>query len=310
MTGDDDALGRLLEALMAAGGASEALPNPSNLERDDLLAVAAELLRRGWIDASAPGRANGRLFAIRNIRVTAAGRQALGHLRASSGRSAVDSSKEQTVSTLDEKRSRRLLFMRRLYDVTNGSKLGRADMWELGEEFGWSRDDVQNVVEYLEGEGLLEYAAMGGVIAITHFGVVEVEQSLSDPEAPTEHFPPSINVIHVEKMYGSQIQQGTVDSVQEGNFLPQGMEDSLRNLLSSLRRDLSEIELGKDDRSELETELATAELQLESGRPKRSTIRTSLTTIGELLTKATVVSGSSVQLATHIQTLHEILPGV
>src|SRR6185437_4570001 len=67
---------------------------------------------------------------------------------------------------------------------------------------------------YLVEEGLLERVAFQGVIAITHHGVKEIEQARREPEKRTTHFPP-INVIHIGQMTGSQIQQGTHDSVQQ-----------------------------------------------------------------------------------------------
>jgi hypothetical protein len=304
---DDEALGRMLEALVAVGGASETLPAPPSIEPGEVMDVAQELLRRGWIDAAANLRGDGKLFAIREIRVTPAGQEALRHLRATVGRSAIA---EGRSTPLEEKRRRRLLFIRKLYEVTDGSRFARANMLELGAELGWDPSEVQNVVEYLEGEGLLEYVTLGGGITITHLGVLEVEQTLSDPESPTEHFPAAVNVIHIEQMYGSQIQQGTIDSTLEARFLSQDDSESVHALLASLRADLADIVLEEDDRSELEAELGTAELQLQSSRPKLTTIRASLGRIGELLTKATVVSGSSVQLAAHINRLHEILPGI
>lgn len=311
MTADSELSGRLLEALMADGGASESLPNPSDLDRDSLHALASELLQRGWIDAGTKPRADGKLYVIRNVRITMAGERALADLRAISGRSVEGQSMTQSSRSLEEKRTRRLLFMQRLYELTDGSKLARANMWELGQGFGWDRAEVQNVVEYLKGEGLLDFAAMGGVINITHLGVLEVEQAMSEPDAPTEHFPPSVNLIHVEQMIGSQIQQGTKGSVQEGNFLSDGARDSVRDLVQSLRSDLTDIVLEDEvDQSELEAELATAEQQIKSRRPKRSTIRTSLEAIEGLLAKATVVTGSTVQLAAHLETLHVILPGI
>lgn len=303
----DEALGRMLEALVSAGGASEMLPAAPGVEPGERMDVAQELLRRGWIDAAANTRGDGKLFAIREIRVTAAGHEALRQLRAAVGRSAIA---QPRATPLDEKRRRRLLFMRRLYQLTDGSRLAGVNMWELGAELGWDRGDVDNVVEYLEGEGLLEYVAMGGEIGITHMGVVEVEQTLSDPEQGTVHFPAAVNIIHIEQMHGSQIQQGNVGSSQEGHFVSEDTSQSLRDLLVALRADLGNILLDDDDRSELEAELGTVEQQLGSSRPKAGTIRASIERVGQLLGKATTATGSAVQLASHIEELHKILPGI
>jgi hypothetical protein len=304
---DDEALGSMLEALATVGGASEMLPSAPNVAPGERLAVAEELLRRGWIDAAAAARGDGRLFAIREIRLTPQGQVALKDLRATLGRTRPA---DHRTTPLEEKRRRRLLFMRRLYESTNGSRLAGINMWSLGSELGWDRAEVDNVIEYLEGEGLVEYIGMGGEIAITHAGVVEVEQSLSNPEEETLHFPAAVNIINVENMYGSQIQQGTTGSAQEGHFLSDVAADSLRAALAALRADLGDVVLDAEDRSELEAEIGTAEQQLGSSRPKLATIRGSAQRVTQLLTRATVVTGSAVQLAAHVERLHELLPGI
>ena len=42
-----------------------------------------------------------------------------------------------------------------------------------------------NIVEYLVGENLVEYVAIGGEIAITHYGRKEIESALSAPDIAT-----------------------------------------------------------------------------------------------------------------------------
>jgi hypothetical protein len=67
----------------------------------------------------------------------------------------------------------------------------------------------------------------GGGIGMTHQGVLEMEQAQAAPEKPTEHFPP-INFIHIEHMTQSQIQQGTIGSVQQmAQIVTPGESDAL-----------------------------------------------------------------------------------
>ena len=67
---------------------------------------------------------------------------------------------------------------------------------------------------YLKQEGLLEYVALGGIIAITHMGVLEVEQSREKPSQPTQHFP-ALNIIF-GNVTNSQISQSSPGSHQTG----------------------------------------------------------------------------------------------
>jgi len=186
------------------------------------------------------------------------------------------------VESIEEKRRKRLQFMHRLHEATGGSELAGVNQFELGSELGWSGEETQQVVEYLKGQGLLEYRGLGG-IGITHPGVVEVEESLSNPRQETEHFPAAINIINIEQMHGSQIQQGTVHSQQHGQFLREADREPLQELVNTLRAVLPGAGLAEEDRRQAEAELATVEAQLSAPKPKRSFIRASLESVRDLL---------------------------
>jgi predicted transcriptional regulator len=109
---------------------------------------------------------------------------------------------------VDEKRKQRLEFMDALYRITDGVEMFLTTVDEVATEVDIDAATANKIAEYLVGEGLMRYEAMGGVIAISHTGVVKVERALSQPDIATEHFPPAINVIHIGRMEHSQISQG------------------------------------------------------------------------------------------------------
>lgn len=115
---------------------------------------------------------------------------------------------------LDEKKKRRLEYLKMLYDLTDGDRFKYVSGFRLGENLGFNKQEANQIVDYLVGEGLVQYVALGGTIAITHEGIKEVESGLENPKNPTEHFPP-INVIQVGKMVNSEIQQSTTNSNQQ-----------------------------------------------------------------------------------------------
>jgi hypothetical protein len=196
---------------------------------------------------------------------------------------------------VEEWREKRLRFMYRLYDATGGSELADINGHELGYELGLSSEETDRVIEYLRGEQLLAYPGLGG-IRITHRGVLEVEKSISNPKQETEHFPPAINVIHVGEMHGSQIQQGTVQSQQYGQFLTEAEREPLRELVNTLRAVLPEADLVEEDRRQAEAELATVEAQLSAPKPKRSFIRASLESVRDLLAPIASLASHSAEL--------------
>jgi hypothetical protein len=210
---------------------------------------------------------------------------------------------------VEEWREKRLRFMYRLYDATGGSELADVDRHELGDELGLSSEETDRVIEYLKGEQLLAYPGLGG-ISITHRGVLEVERSISNPKQETEHFPPAINVIHIGEMHGSQIQQGTVQSQQRGEFLTEADREPLRELVNTLRAVLPEADLVEEDRRQAEAELGTVEAQLNAPKPKRSFIRVSLESVRDLIAPIASLATRSAELTQAVEQLHRQLPGI
>ena len=104
---------------------------------------------------------------------------------------------------------------------------------------------------------------MGGQISITHPGVVEVEESRTKPDTPTEHFA-AFNVIQ-GTFYNSPVQQGSTGSV-----LIQQDSAELRTLIEELvatfNEHLDQLGLTDEQRDEALAELMTLEAQ--AGSPK------------------------------------------
>jgi len=199
------------------------------------------------------------------------------------------------MADIQQLRERRFNLLHKLWEVTGGDEYRGVDMWELGNDLGFTREDVENVVQYLQGEGLLQHLALG-VIGITHRGVVEIEDALQHPEGATTYFPP-VNIINIHHMEGSQIQQGTSASSQIASF---GIanSDELARFLQRLRGEIPNLSLEPDDHSELHAEISTVEAQIASPRPKRHIIRDSLHSIQRILESAagTAIGAELVQL--------------
>src|SRR5215204_5698821 len=113
------------------------------------------------------------------------------------------------MKTLEEKKIDRFNFLKNTYEKTTRGGLQMFDAAKIAEEMGLEKNEAELIVDYLEGEGLLKTHSDGWeLISITHRGILEVEQALSEPSQPTEHFPPVINFINVDQMHNSQILQG------------------------------------------------------------------------------------------------------
>lgn len=98
---------------------------------------------------------------------------------------------------------------------------------------GADSSEVQSIVDYLAGEGLVESLAdEAPLVRITHRGVVEVEQSLMDPKQPTEHF--ALQVIQNFHSVVGSVQTGNQNVANVVQNFP--YESEVLALLEELRR--------------------------------------------------------------------------
>jgi hypothetical protein len=183
--------------------------------------------------------------------------------------------------SLEDKKKDRFLFLQKLYDTTDGSSAYMVDMWELGAELGFDRGKIHNIVDYMSDEGLIVPKALGGAIAITHDGIIEIEDSQSNPDSPTRHFLP-INVIHIENMNNSAIQQGTSYSTQTINFNTE-KTDVLKKIINEIDNIKEQITFDRLVFDELVSEIDTLKTQIKSPKPKSIIVTESLKTIRSIL---------------------------
>jgi len=189
------------------------------------------------------------------------------------------------VGKILEMESKRFQFLSRLYEGTGGNQYASMNMWEIGNILGFSRDVTGLIVQYLEGEGLIKYSTLGGGIRITHRGVVQIEKARSEPDKPTQYFP-AVNIINVNNMVGSQIQQGNFNSTQTGTFEGHNTNELIK-FMEELKEKISQLNLDSKNTQEINAEIATIEAQSKSSRPKNNIIKESLRTIRNIIEGAT-----------------------
>jgi hypothetical protein len=182
--------------------------------------------------------------------------------------------------SLEDKKKERFLFLQKVYDLTDGGSSSIVDMWELGKELGFDRIKTKNVVHYLTEEYLIEPKLLGGGIAITHSGVIEIEDLYSNPDSSTRHFSP-MNLIHIENMNHSSIQQGTYFSAQTISFDIENKED-LKKIINEIEHIKEQLNLDRLVFDELTSEIDTLKSQLKSPKPKNIIVTESLKTIRSL----------------------------
>src|SRR5581483_6026191 len=166
------------------------------------------------------------------------------------------------IRTLQAKRFELLKF---LYDNSRQLQDGQLQSVHAGViqgALGISPAIRSQIEDYLSKRGLIEIAAMGPELAITVRGIDYVEAALVEPDRPTEYFPPaSTLVMHVHGgIHGSQIQQGTVHSVQTNMQAPFDIA-ALLGIVASVKAAAANVPLDRRERDELHVDFATIELQ-------------------------------------------------
>jgi len=186
--------------------------------------------------------------------------------------------------TLEQKKAARFKMLEKFYQESGGSENSFHSVFDIGEALHFSKDLTLVTSEYLSGEWLIEYKAMGGLSAITHHGIVQYEHAIEAPETASKYFPPVKiiqNILHVEKMNNTQIQQGTTDSKQE--MTKNGKYDDLmlwlQNFEEALKREKKEeiLEELRDDIDFIKTSITTE-------KPNIKYLKIALNTIQGVLT--------------------------
>ena len=157
--------------------------------------------------------------------------------------------------------------------------------YEIGELLGFDQQTTENILRYLKDEYLIELKAHPWYITITHWGIKEVEEALENPDQPTEHFLP-INIIQVDTMIGSQIQQSSPGATQVVTINTEERE-KLEEIIQSLKQQLDDFGLNQQEKSDLNAEISTVESQMSSSKPSSGVLKEALAKIPNILAKAT-----------------------
>jgi hypothetical protein len=170
--------------------------------------------------------------------------------------------------------AKRFAFLQLVYQDWQDVRAGRiqaVSATDIRQRLGVDSNEGDRIEEYLKGRGLIKYVTMGPTIAITPFGIDYVENALSEPDSPTEFFP-AVNVLHIGSVINSQIQQGTTDSQQHGEWQGLGSGD-LKTLVKQLKAFLESTPLTTTQKADAEANVLTLEAQSIAHVPNKSIVR-------------------------------------
>ncbi|MBB6482724.1 hypothetical protein [Spirochaeta isovalerica] len=183
---------------------------------------------------------------------------------------------------IKEKKAARYKFLNELYNATGGSKNELISAIELGKKIGLENNLSHDVAQYLSDEGLLEFAALGGIIRITHGGIQEIENAHEHPDIETKYFPPVNyinNIINIGGNSNAPIQMGNTNSTQVSNINNSSNEEILK-WIENLEKAINEEQLKNQ---ELNEEIDTVKFLISKKNPKMTVIQESMNIIKNIL---------------------------
>jgi hypothetical protein len=174
------------------------------------------------------------------------------------------------LATLEERQALRREILDLLYERTGGDPSKRVPLPDVTPP-GNSEEERRAAARLLKDEGVIDFATdprgeLIGPLSIKHAGVVRAERERGIP------------VVRVSDTDGSSQAAGSALLV-----LSPAEQGELERLLGELRQAVEEAssQLRPDDAVELEVDLASAEAQLRSPRPKRGIVRAALEAVQE-----------------------------
>ena len=177
-------------------------------------------------------------------------------------------------------KKKRFQFLERLFNLAEEDDLLRFDAFGIGKQLGFEEELTGKIIRYLSGEELITLATRGS-IAITHFGICEVEEALSNPDRPTDHFPP-INIINITEMRNSQIQQSSPQATQLV-IIDLEKRKELEELIMLLKKSLDELDLEPIKKLDFQSEIQTLEAQMKKSKPNSTIINESFNSIRRII---------------------------
>jgi predicted transcriptional regulator len=111
---------------------------------------------------------------------------------------------------VEERERKRYSLLKTIYDASGDDTSDGIRYSEAFAKAGLEEDEGHDILEYLMQRGLMSNRTGIGWLALSHQGIVEMEQSIMHPEQPTEHFRSDV----VQRFYAAVgVVQNAVQSI-------------------------------------------------------------------------------------------------
>ena len=207
---------------------------------------------------------------------------------------------------LKERRKLQYQVLKRMFDETVGrGKSAQSEPFsanDIAEKSSLPFEEVSSALQYLSDESLIESFEEQGrgypIYRLKHRGVVEIEQSMREPEKSTEHFPSQIT----QNFYG---QVGAVQNASHSTaYVNQPLGANLSEVLTLIEQLKGQVDtLPEDQREDASGTLEAIEEELSTEEPKRRNVKAMLKGLASTVQGGTAFAA---QVATLAQRLTEL----
>jgi hypothetical protein len=174
-----------------------------------------------------------------------------------------------------QKQKNRYQILLEIWRRVGGIEHERTDFLSVCAKFGIGIEEMEEYLDYLAAENLIDATQSSLEVALSHKGIIEIENSINYPQKNTEHFPSTI-IQNFNAAVGA-VQTGSHNTSNVNQNFGNSISDVL-NLLSQLRSSLKELpEEQRQEATEL-TDFIEGEIVSES--PNKTKLKAFLKQFG------------------------------
>ncbi|MFQ5787310.1 MAG: hypothetical protein ACE5H1_04950 [Thermodesulfobacteriota bacterium] len=191
------------------------------------------------------------------------------------------------VMTEDEIKLKSYSYLSKLYATSGAHVLNPIKgLQRLGNELGLENDETNEVLIYLDEEGLAVIYFNEDKISITNRGISAIEEAELNPTIPTCYFPPIIEMVSVGKTEGFRFfEKGSKTTLDK--TISSVKYNEIKKSVEMIMDSIDKLDLDPELKSKLRAELITMEVQISLPRPDIDVIRDCVSSTRKILEAAT-----------------------
>jgi len=189
--------------------------------------------------------------------------------------------------TDDKTKLKSYSYLSKLYAKTGTDVLNPVKgLYRLGKELGFEDEEINDILKYINNEGLAIVYLNEEKITITNKGISAVEEAELNPVSATSYFPAIIKVKGLEGSHESQ-RLGQFYEAKHDTQISSIKYRELKKSTELIRSSMDKLHITSELRSKLRAELITIDVQISQPKPDIDVIRECVGSIRRILESAT-----------------------